>query len=370
MFEKRQDEMTFEETMAQGKGTEWLKKQLTTNDNLVLLDCRASRDFTQSHIEGAINVTLPSLLLRRLKKGHGVSFKTLISSEHGKEKFLKKSQVGTVVLYDDHTSNLNDNTDGVLCLLLKKLKEDGCHACYLQGGFSSFRKQYPDHCERLDGDENTLITGIEGLNINCNESGDINPETPLDNTFPVEILPYLFLGSAQDSKNMDMLSKHGIKYILNVTPNIPNCFESEGDFKYMQIPISDHWSQNLSVFFPEAIGFIEEARQAKCGILVHCLAGISRSVTVTVAYLMQKLALSLNDAYDYVKKRKANISPNFNFMGQLLDFESTLSSSPCRKGTCSCALEGRKCLSPDTALFSFSSSSEKSYEFQFDVSPS
>lgn len=68
----------------------------------------------------------------------------------------------------------------------------------------------------------------------------------------------------------------------------------------------------------------DEARSKKCGILVHCLAGISRSVTVTVAYLMQKLNLSLNDAYDFVKRKKSNISPNFNFMGQLLDFERTL----------------------------------------------
>lgn len=74
----------------------------------------------------------------------------------------------------------------------------------------------------------------------------------------------------------------------------------------------------------------DEARGKNCGVLVHCLAGISRSVTVTVAYLMQKLNLSMNDAYDIVKMKKSNISPNFNFMGQLLDFERTLGlSSPC-----------------------------------------
>lgn len=76
--------------------------------------------------------------------------------------------------------------------------------------------------------------------------------------------------------------------------------------------------------------FTDEARGKNCGVLVHCLAGISRSVTVTVAYLMQKLNLSMNDAYDIVKMKKSNISPNFNFMGQLLDFERTLGlSSPC-----------------------------------------
>lgn len=45
---------------------------------------------------------------------------------------------------------------------------------------------------------------------------------------------------------------------------------------------------------------------------------------------MQRLHLSLNDAYDFVKRKKSNISPNFNFMGQLLDFERTLGlHSPC-----------------------------------------
>lgn len=73
--------------------------------------------------------------------------------------------------------------------------------------------------------------------------------------------------------------------------------------------------------------FVDEARENGCGVLVHCLAGISRSVTVTVAYLMQKEQMTLNQAYDHVKRCKPNISPNFNFMGQLLDFEKSLSGN-------------------------------------------
>jgi len=70
----------------------------------------------------------------------------------------------------------------------------------------------------------------------------------------------------------------------------------------------------------------DEARQNECGVLVHCLAGISRSVTVTVAYLMHALDLSLSDAYDHVKRCKPDVSPNFSFMGQLMDFERSLRS--------------------------------------------
>jgi len=71
---------------------------------------------------------------------------------------------------------------------------------------------------------------------------------------------------------------------------------------------------------------VDEARQNECGVLVHCLAGISRSVTVTVAYLMHALDLSLSDAYDHVKRCKPDVSPNFSFMGQLMDFERSLRS--------------------------------------------
>ncbi|KAG9467760.1 hypothetical protein GDO78_014377, partial [Eleutherodactylus coqui] len=218
---------------------------------------------------------------------------------------------------------------------------------YLNGGYSTFQREYPELCELgleipspTDPSPDSLL-GLGSLRISseCSDGeSDREPNSATESegspavtnqtTFPVQILPYLYLGCAKDSANLDILGKYDIKYILNVTPNLPNAFENNGVFKYKQIPISDHWSQNLSQFFPEAISFIDEARSNKCGILVHCLAGISRSVTVTVAYLMQKLNLSLNDAYDFVKRKKSNISPNFNFMGQLLDFERTL-KSPC-----------------------------------------
>ena len=78
----------------------------------------------------------------------------------------------------------------------------------------------------------------------------------------------------------------------------------------------------------------EAARAREEGVLIHCLAGISRSVTVTLAYLMHALNLDLNEAFDYVRRKRANIAPNFNFMGQLQDFEKSLKSQ--RNCTCSC----------------------------------
>nr|XP_051678258.1 LOW QUALITY PROTEIN: dual specificity protein phosphatase 7-like [Oryctolagus cuniculus] len=206
-----------------------------------------------------------------------------------------------------------------------------------------------EHCEtHVDsssspsGSPPTSVLGLGGLRISsdCSDGesdrelpssameSDGSPVPSSQPAFLIQILPYLYLGCAKDSTNLDVLGKYGIKHILNVTPNLPNSLEHGGEFTYKQIPISDPWSQNLSQFFPEAISFIDgRGPLKKCGVLLRCLAGISRSLTVTVAYLRQKMNLSLNDAYDFVKRKKSNISPNVNFTGQLLDFERTLGLS-------------------------------------------
>lgn len=70
----------------------------------------------------------------------------------------------------------------------------------------------------------------------------------------------------------------------------------------------------------------EEAHQSGRAVLVHCQAGVSRSATVIIAYLMKHTLMTMTDAYKYVKSRRPVVSPNLNFMGQLLEFERDLNS--------------------------------------------
>lgn len=73
---------------------------------------------------------------------------------------------------------------------------------------------------------------------------------------------------------------------------------------------------------------LEEVRKNNGVVLVHCMAGISRSVTLTIAYLMAHFGMSMQDAYQYVKDKRPAISPNLNFMGQLVEFERELTKTP------------------------------------------
>lgn len=168
---------------------------------------------------------------------------------------------------------------------------------------------------------------------------------------PIEIVPGLFLGNAAHSEDITKIQKYNIRYILNVS-TLPNVFEETGKIDYLQIAITDHWSQDLSVHFPSAIKFIEEAKSKNVSCLVHCLAGVSRvslssismctsnlsfisiifqSVTITLAYLMFAKGFGLNEAFTFVRARKPDVSPNFHFMEQLHTFERQLKNDPNRR---------------------------------------
>mmetsp|Transcript_51538 Transcript_51538/g.120919 ORF Transcript_51538/g.120919 Transcript_51538/m.120919 type:complete len:85 (+) Transcript_51538:1-255(+) len=58
--------------------------------------------------------------------------------------------------------------------------------------------------------------------------------------------------------------------------------------------------------------------------LIHCSAGVSRSSSVVISYLMRRRGMSLREAYDTVKAARPQIAPNPGFWSQLLDLEMSL----------------------------------------------
>ena len=46
-------------------------------------------------------------------------------------------------------------------------------------------------------------------------------------------------------------------------------------------------------------------------MLVHCYAGISRSATIVIAYLLRKYNYSLDNVITMVKRRRSKVAINF-----------------------------------------------------------
>ena len=56
-------------------------------------------------------------------------------------------------------------------------------------------------------------------------------------------------------------------------------------------------------------------------ILFHCYAGVSRSATFAIAYLMKTNMITVDKAYELVKMKRNMINPNKGFMEALHKFE-------------------------------------------------
>lgn len=93
------------------------------------------------------------------------------------------------------------------------------------------------------------------------------------------------------------------------------------DKHYLCITASDTHDQNLSQYFSVCNDFIHAARIRDGIVLIHCLAGMSRSVTVAVAYIMSVTNLSWKEALKVVRTGRAVANPNLGFQNQLQEFE-------------------------------------------------
>jgi protein-tyrosine phosphatase len=87
------------------------------------------------------------------------------------------------------------------------------------------------------------------------------------------------------------------------------------------IPIDDSPYIRLAPFLQQAVDFMQNAIASdpndEAVVLVHCFQGVSRGPTVVMAYLIDALGLSVDEAYAMVKAARPKVLPNPGFMRQL-----------------------------------------------------
>jgi len=135
-----------------------------------------------------------------------------------------------------------------------------------------------------------------------------------------KILDGLYLGNKRDAENLEALQSAGVQTIVNATNDIPNFFPDK--FEYYRVPVVDHTSSDIGKYIQAAVDFIDE--KLKSGsVLVHCFAGVSRSSTIVIAFLILKRGMSYHNALDFVVKKRSIVRPNPGFAKTLANLDFT-----------------------------------------------
>ena len=138
---------------------------------------------------------------------------------------------------------------------------------------------------------------------------------------PARLTDVLYLSAAQ-AVTPQRLRNHGITCIVNATlevrsPNVPGV-------EVMRVQVEDVPYSRLGQHFDRVADRIHEVGNRGGRTIVHCVAGVSRSSSLCIAYLMKYLRMNLKQAYNFVKARRAIIRPNVGFFKQLIEYERKL----------------------------------------------
>ena len=114
--------------------------------------------------------------------------------------------------------------------------------------------------------------------IRASEEDDSIPSIVIDG--------FLYHGDLGHASNMQLLRSLDIRHIIN-TCDCPLPREIMDNLNVLWINIEDDFRTNVSRHFDETNKFLTSCEEKSEKVLVHCQAGVSRSSSVVLAYLIK-----------------------------------------------------------------------------------
>lgn len=251
----------------------------------LLLDVRAAKVFKRKHILQAFCVRVIASA-ETLLDYSGASYDQKWSKDCWWDK--------PVILYGDDTL---DKSHPVAAFLVKEKRAKSVSV--FKSGFEVFEEKYP---------------------FLCTQSVKANATVG----YPGEIIPdLLYLGNWEHAENLSALKDLGVKRIISIHNNPENLQVPKG-FQHLKMTVADVHTQDITPYFNPSYDYIEEARLANQSVLVHCGAGVSRSASLCIAYLMRRFAWNAARARKHCQSRRSLVNPNDGFWRSLCAFEQVL----------------------------------------------
>jgi protein-tyrosine phosphatase len=132
----------------------------------------------------------------------------------------------------------------------------------------------------------------------------------------------------------DFLRKHKITHVLDIGENNKehaNVYQML-KIKYATVALEDDENANLRPILGPCQRYIYNAIHTENGnILVHCMAGVSRSASVLASYFMRQNRWTLENALAFIRSKRQCIRPNPGFYQQLLKYQYDLQFATAKK---------------------------------------
>ncbi|XP_049778016.1 dual specificity protein phosphatase 19 [Schistocerca cancellata] len=137
------------------------------------------------------------------------------------------------------------------------------------------------------------------------------------------VLPGLCCGSQDVVQDVNLLHNYGITHILSLGVRA----EQFDGFEYKFVEALDLPDTDIVSFLEPSFEFLKKVKDSNGCVFIHCNAGISRSATVVIAYLIKECGMTFTEAFAYLKERREAIRPNDGFIKQLKQYENSLKTT-------------------------------------------
>ena len=282
-------------------------------DNKIIIDFGTYEEFYKLHMKEAINIDISNEI--NDKSIFDILFKHIKTRTNPKIYAYFRNNNNNHPMTDEFKMDENNHCIQLLERIQKSIWQNimTIIPIYIyKHSFDIFSVEYyPFLCAQ----------GIRKRYVGCDREFHIDyPNQIIDNK--------LFLGNIKHATNDEILTNLNITHIVNVTGIDYDNEITKHKQRYIQIQINDHYYEQIDTHFDKVHQFIQEALNTEGNkLLIHCRAGVSRSATMIISYLIKIQKLNLKDALNLVKSKRSKIQPNDGFMQQLKMYQQSLNKT-------------------------------------------
>ena len=141
------------------------------------------------------------------------------------------------------------------------------------------------------------------------------------------IKDFLYISSYKTASTVTDLKNLKITNIINCSGDLCENLSNDSsllNIDYLTLNIRDNVSENIECLFFLCINYINNVKEKKGRVLIHCYKGVSRSVSIVIAYLIYLYKWSYDKAFDFVQSKRSIANPNIGFYLQLKTFYKRL----------------------------------------------